>query len=198
MANTTNLDLVKPLGTDHALVSVINGNMDKIDAFAGGVNSTDESMQSSIAIVSDGDTHAAIAAGQFVYIKNHNTLNEGLYTANSAIAANVALTSSNVTAVSGGGLNALNSKIGIQTHGKGSVAWGGSVDISRPEYASMLVFGGRGGSSFMFYVPANTNERSVITLDALTDTNITSTKVTITAAASGTGTTLSYEYLAFA
>lgn len=35
MANTTNLDLVKPLGTDHALVAQINGNSDKIDAEAG-------------------------------------------------------------------------------------------------------------------------------------------------------------------
>lgn len=32
MANTPNLDLVKPAGTDHALVSVINSNSDKIDA----------------------------------------------------------------------------------------------------------------------------------------------------------------------
>lgn len=31
MANTPNLDLVKPAGTDHALVSVINSNSDKID-----------------------------------------------------------------------------------------------------------------------------------------------------------------------
>ena len=35
MANTTNLDLVKPLGTDHALVAQINSNSDKIDAEAG-------------------------------------------------------------------------------------------------------------------------------------------------------------------
>lgn len=35
MANTTNIDLVKPAGTDHALVSVINSNSDKIDAEAG-------------------------------------------------------------------------------------------------------------------------------------------------------------------
>lgn len=38
MANTTNLNLVKPAGTDHALVSDINGNMDLIDAFAGSTN----------------------------------------------------------------------------------------------------------------------------------------------------------------
>lgn len=35
MANTTNIDLVKPAGTDHALISVLNGNSDKIDAEAG-------------------------------------------------------------------------------------------------------------------------------------------------------------------
>ena len=37
MANTTNIDLVKPLGTDHALISVINSNYDKIDTEAGKV-----------------------------------------------------------------------------------------------------------------------------------------------------------------
>ena len=35
MANTTNLNLVKPAGTDKALVSVLNSNSDKIDAWAG-------------------------------------------------------------------------------------------------------------------------------------------------------------------
>ena len=39
MANTTNLNLVKPAGTDHALVSVINGNMDIIDSKVGAVPS---------------------------------------------------------------------------------------------------------------------------------------------------------------
>ena len=38
MANTPNIDLVKPAGTDHALVSVINSNSDKIDTFAGLTN----------------------------------------------------------------------------------------------------------------------------------------------------------------
>lgn len=38
MANTTNLDLVKPAGTDYALISMINENMEKIDAFAGSTN----------------------------------------------------------------------------------------------------------------------------------------------------------------
>lgn len=38
MANTPNIDLVKPAGTDHALVSVLNANSDKIDNFAGSTN----------------------------------------------------------------------------------------------------------------------------------------------------------------
>jgi len=45
MANTTNLDLVKPAGTDYALVSVINGNSDKIDAFAGTTNTAIENLE---------------------------------------------------------------------------------------------------------------------------------------------------------
>ena len=38
MANTPNLDLVKPAGTDKALVSVINSNSDKIDAGFGSLS----------------------------------------------------------------------------------------------------------------------------------------------------------------
>lgn len=47
MANTTNLNLVKPAGTDHALVSVINGNMDIIDSKVGAIPEN-ESAQSQI------------------------------------------------------------------------------------------------------------------------------------------------------
>lgn len=111
MANTTNLDLVKPLGTDHALISVINGNMDKVDAYAGKVNESLAGIQDGLAIVAVGDTHAAITSGQFVYVKEHNTLPEGLYTASTNIAANGALSTSNLTADSKGGLNALSDQI---------------------------------------------------------------------------------------
>ena len=113
MANTTNLDLVKPLGTDHALISVINGNMDKVDAYAGKVNDSLAGVQDGLAIVAVGDTHAAITSGQFVYVKEHNTLPEGLYTASANIAANGALSTSNLTADSNGGLNALSDQIAM-------------------------------------------------------------------------------------
>lgn len=122
---TTNLGLTKP-GYDEAadIVPAVNNNMDAIDAVMGAVppNTSVQAqitanaqaiakLDESIAIVSNGNTHAAIAAGQYVYIKGHETLAEGLYTANSAISANATLSNSNVTAVSGGGLNALNSNL---------------------------------------------------------------------------------------
>lgn len=68
--------------------------------------------QDGLAIVANGNTHAAIASGQFVYVKNHGSLAEGLYVANSAIGTNATLTTSNLTADGSGGLNALKAKIG--------------------------------------------------------------------------------------
>lgn len=50
MANTTNLDLVKPAGTDKALVSVINANSDKIDAWAGSTNQAISTLNSKFTI----------------------------------------------------------------------------------------------------------------------------------------------------
>ena len=64
-----------------------------------------------MAIISVGDTHVAITSGEYVYVKGHSTLAEGLYTASSNISANGTLSSSNLTAVSKGGLNALNDQI---------------------------------------------------------------------------------------
>ena len=65
----------------------------------------------SIAIVANGDTHAAITSGQYVYVQNHSTLTEGLYAASSAIDADETLSTSNLTVVGSGGLNALLGKI---------------------------------------------------------------------------------------
>ena len=111
MANTQNLDLVKPLGTDHALVSVLNSNSDKIDAYAGAVNAGLDGLRDGLGILADGNTHAAITSGQFVYVKNHQTLPEGLYQASTNIAANGTLSTSNLTADPKGGLNTLSEQI---------------------------------------------------------------------------------------
>ena len=64
MATTTqNLGLIEPAGTDHALVSNINTNSDKIDAEAGNV-------RGNIALVQNGDTATqAISKDQLVVWK---------------------------------------------------------------------------------------------------------------------------------
>lgn len=111
MANTQNLDLVKPLGTDYALVSVLNSNSDKIDAYAGAVNASLDGLRDGLGVLADGNTHAAITSGQFVYVKNHQTLPQGLYQATTNIAANGTLSTSNLAADPKGGLNTLSEHI---------------------------------------------------------------------------------------
>lgn len=101
---TSNLNLKKPALDDDALITDINNNMDILDAAANGI-------QDALAIVATGNTHAAITSGQFVYVRSHSTLTEGLYVASSNIAANATLSSSNLTADSKGGLNALSEHI---------------------------------------------------------------------------------------
>lgn len=64
-----------------------------------------------VAIMANGNTHAAITSGQFVYVANHGTLAEGMYKATAAIATNGTLSTSNLTAVSSGGLNDLQSQV---------------------------------------------------------------------------------------
>ena len=102
--NTTNFNLKKPAYTDTADIADINGNMDKVDVSLNG-------LADAIAIVANNNTHAAITAGQYVYVHGHGTLAEGLYTAKSNIAANATLSTSNLQADGSGGLNALNSNI---------------------------------------------------------------------------------------
>jgi hypothetical protein len=73
-----------------------------------------EKLSSGIAIVAVGNTHDSIAQGQYVYIREHGTLTEGLYKATAAIATNGTLSVSNVSAVSGGlgsEVSSLNSKV---------------------------------------------------------------------------------------
>lgn len=127
MATTTqNLGLIKPAGTDKIRIAQINSNMDTIDAKMGPVGSTPlqtqatnaassiSALQSSMAIICNGDTHAAIASGAYAYVRNHSSLAEGLYQATTAIAANATLSISNLRSVSGGGLNSVKSALSDQ------------------------------------------------------------------------------------
>lgn len=110
--STTNFGLTKPAYNESADVAVINTNMDTIDGVMGKNQTASTGAQKAIAIIADGDTHVAITSGQYVYVKNNtHGLAEGLYIASSNVSANANITSSNMTAVSGGGLNALNSNI---------------------------------------------------------------------------------------
>ena len=126
MANTTNLNLSKLSGTEKlkTFPTPYSDNMDAIDgAFGAGfgvsgkptVNAEINSLADGMAIISNNNTHAAITAGQFVYVRNHGSLANGLYVATTNIAANATLSGSNLTSDSNGGLNSvyasLNSKI---------------------------------------------------------------------------------------
>lgn len=124
MANTTNLGLGKLAGTEKlkTFPSMQAENMDTLDTAIGagfGKNSKPSISQSmknlggGMAVLCDNNTHAAIPAGHYAYVMNHGTLTEGLYQnlSGSQIAANATLSGSNLTAVSGGGLNSLYSNI---------------------------------------------------------------------------------------
>lgn len=126
MANTTNLNLSKLAGTEKlkSFPSPYNDNMDAIDGAFGAdfgvsgkpsVNAELNSLGDGLAIIANGNTHAAITSGQFVYVRGHGTLADGLYVATSNISANATLSGSNLTADTAGGLNtvysSLNSKI---------------------------------------------------------------------------------------
>lgn len=71
------------------------------------LQTVDTAIENSLAIVANGNTHIAITKGEYVYVRNHSTLTEGLYIASSNISANDTLTSSNLKAVSKGGFNSL-------------------------------------------------------------------------------------------
>jgi len=119
---TSNINLKKPAQSDKIRIADFNGNADNIDdAFGAGfgqssapsVNAEINSLADGLAIISNGNVHAAISSGQFVYVRGHGTLANGLYVANQNISANATLTSSNLDADTSGGLNALNAKFTV-------------------------------------------------------------------------------------
>lgn len=104
MDTTTNYGMNLPGGGDTADQTKFNENTAKIDTALG-------SLGAGLAIIANRNSHAAIAAGDYVYIRNHTSLSEGLYKARSAIAANATLSTSNVEAADGS-LNSLSGQIG--------------------------------------------------------------------------------------
>ena len=90
-----------------AINDLLSKHNTSINTLTSDINSKLTTTQKSVAIVSDGNTHSVITSGQYVYIKNHNSIIEGLYKATTAIPANTAITSAMVSAVPRGGLNDL-------------------------------------------------------------------------------------------
>ena len=118
--STTNLglDMIDSGAKIKLFPNIFNGDIETIDGAVGpgfsssrSVASVSSAEEASMAYVSNNNTHVAIPAGRFVYVKNHGSLAEGLYESKSEIAANGVLSGSNLTAVSNGGLNALHEKL---------------------------------------------------------------------------------------
>ena len=120
MAVTPNLNLYKPDEEDYVSIARdLNENYEKIDAAFGSHSDAIANLQSGLAYIV-GNTNAtgvSLAVGQYVYVKGHSTIPEGLrkVKGSSAIGNGGSITTNNTEAVSEGGLNALNSNITADT-----------------------------------------------------------------------------------
>lgn len=105
-----------------------------------------DDLEEGLAIVVNGNTAPKnIAAGQYLFIKNHSTLATGGYHATAAISSGGTISSSNVAADADGIANSLNSKLSIvtKTHtfsnvGAGAGTWE-TVQLSVPSGKTLLM-----------------------------------------------------------
>ena len=172
--STTNLGLTKPAGTDKIRIAQINGNMDILDDKIGAVGNT--SLQAQITsqneaiannegamayiVGNTNTTGATLAVDQFVYVKGHSTIAEGLRKVTASISANGNITTSNTSACSEGGLNALNS-VKLNRYGytipqsKGvKIGYDANtpviISVQRPNaYARLILVGGGYGGEWI-------------------------------------------------
>ena len=120
-----------------------NTNSDNLAAAIRSIPQPDTVTPESIAIVANGNTHGAITSGQYVYVRGHATLAEGLYTAKSAIAVNETLSGANLTAVSGGGLNKVHAELADM-----------NTDIGT-RLKRIAMFGGVNAGTYTYALPGN-------------------------------------------
>lgn len=122
--HTTNYNLTKPAYADTADIADINGNMDIIDGQmktnANGVSTNATSLakvQSGLAYIvgNTNTTGSTLSSGTYVYVKGHSSIAEGLRITTADISNNGNITTSNTSAVLGGGLNSLDSKVDTKT-----------------------------------------------------------------------------------
>jgi hypothetical protein len=103
---TTHYNLKKPATSDKIRIADFNGNADIIDGQMYDNETLGAQLKSDIGIVENTNTATHnISAGQYVIWKGE------LYVASDAISSGATLSNANLTAVTGGGLNALNSKL---------------------------------------------------------------------------------------
>lgn len=124
-----------------------------------------ESLESSIAIVANGNTHPLIYPGEYVYVKMHDTLPEGLYTANSTIVETDDLTTSNLSSVSKGGMNDLKSKVGSNycKMPDGILIQWGTTQVTTSSSGGL--FGYMGNTRITFEIPFLTNTTPIVISD---------------------------------
>ena len=92
-------------------VEALEGRATTLEGDVSAQNNTINAIEDGLAIIATGYVHPAIANGQFVYVKGHSSLVEGLYRATAAIGTNATLSTSNLTADGSGGLNALKGEV---------------------------------------------------------------------------------------
>lgn len=92
-------------------VEALEGRATTLEGDVSAQNNTINAIEDGLAIIATGNVHQAIANGQFVYVKGHSSLAEGLYRATASIGTNATLSTSNLTADGSGGLNALKGDI---------------------------------------------------------------------------------------
>lgn len=92
-------------------VEALEGRATTLEGDVSAQNNTINAIEDGLAIIATGNVHPAIANGQFVYVKGHSSLAEGLYRATAAIGTNATLSTSNLTADGSGGLNALKGEV---------------------------------------------------------------------------------------
>lgn len=143
-------------------VEALEGRATTLEGDVSAQNNTINAIEDGLAIIATGNVHPAIANGQFVYVKGHSRLAEGLYRATASIGTNATLSTSNLTADGSGGLNALKSDLDSLNSNLNSLNHIGGWYFSRDF---------RGGAAYndvtIKNIPTNTGTGFIITTQGL-------------------------------
>lgn len=172
---TTNLNLKKPATSDKIRIADFNNNSDLIDSAYGDQDTSMGKLGGGMAIIATGNVHSAITAGQFVYVRKHNDLTEGLYTADSNISANGTLSASNLSAVSGGGLNTVVDAMGlfVQSRITRSDTQATTITVTNNSRHFMIISGTNAPSRTAVLMIASANNGGITIAEIYKGSNIT-------------------------